>query len=141
MMRMAMLTAGLALGMLGGCGSVQTLGPEEFLYAYRAGALKGELSAGGTATYAGHDDRYQYITLHSASPSDQFIYGSAGRKLRCLADDLPDAFPRNFVRPTGEQALESTRDAEEYVEDYLKRYKPRKETVPRAAQAPDSLGG
>ena len=104
-----------------GCSNV--VGPEEFLYTYRAGAESGAAVSPGGAVYAGRDESgdYHMLKLRSGTPSEQFFnVTDKERILRCRADRLPADFPRGF-QPLGTESYESSEDTRNYVQLYLQR--------------------
>jgi len=113
------LVAAMALvGLLAGCGNV--VGPDEFLYTYRTGAVSGAPVAPGGAMYAGRSGDYHVLKLrNTGTPSEWFVNAAdSDRTLRCRADQLPSDFPRGF-QPLTHDAYESTEDTRTYVQLYL----------------------
>jgi len=108
-----------ALGwLLVGCSDV--VGPDEFLYTFRAGAVSGAPVSPGGAVYAGRDGEFHVLRLRdSGTPSERFLNVSdKDRLLRCRADQLPVDFPRGFSPLTAE-AYESSEDTRNYVQAYI----------------------
>jgi len=119
--------------MLGGCGS-GVVGPEEFLYTFRAGAESGAPVSPGGAVYAGRDAEYHMLKLRSGTPADRFFnVTDKDRLLRCRADQLPADFPRGF-QPLSTEAYESSEDTRNYVQRYLQHSedRPTKRPDPKA---------
>ena len=111
----------VALGWFaGGCGNV--VGPEEFLYTYRTGAMSGAPVSPGGAVYAGKDGEFHVIKLRSGSgtPSDRFLNVSDRdqRTLRCRVDQLPADFPKGFQQ-LGMDQFESSEETRNFVQMYL----------------------
>lgn len=112
----------LLLLVAGGCGGTKTLTAEDFLYAYRSGAMPGEMGANSSATYLGRQGEFHYIELHSGRPADTFVYGVTGsQKARCQADLLPSDFPSGFEPLRGSEGFENSEDSRQYVKEYLAR--------------------
>jgi hypothetical protein len=115
----------LLLLLAGGCGGIRTVGPDEFLYAFRCGAMPGEVVSHSTATYAGRDQTYHYVMLGNTGSRD-FVLGdlSAPQKVRCRVDQLPSDFPAGFdpLRGGGTEGFENGEDTREYVQTYLRKH-------------------
>ncbi|MCL2700467.1 MAG: hypothetical protein FWE88_02090 [Phycisphaerae bacterium] len=119
-----MKTVWLPLMMLGWllAGCDKAVAPDDFLYAYRAGAERGAPVSPGGAVYAGREGDYHVLKLRSGTPSEQFVnVTNRERTLRCHATQLPSDFPRGFAPLTGMEAFESSEDTREYVRIYLQR--------------------
>lgn len=115
----------LLLLLAGGCAGVRTVGPDDFLYAYRCGVMPGELPADAVATYTGHDETYHYLELRNGKPIDVFMGDvSPAQKVRCRLDQLPSSFPSGFepLRGKGTEGFENGEDTREYVKDYMAKH-------------------
>ena len=119
-------TLPLLLLLAAGCGGARTVGPDEFLYAYRCGAMPGELPFNSTATYTGRDVTYHNLELRNGRPTDAMMgEWSPVQKIRCRVDQLPSDFPTGFdpLRGGGTEGFENGEDTREYVQTYLRKHR------------------
>jgi hypothetical protein len=117
-------TLPLLLLLAGGCSSVRTLAPEDFLYAFRCGVMPGELAANSSATYVSRDAAYHYVDLRNGRPTDVFLGDLSGtQKIRCMVNLLPSDFPNGFEPLRGGEGFENSEDTRQYVKDYLARHR------------------
>ena len=118
-------TLPLLLLLAGGCGAVRTVGPEDFLYAFRCGVMPGELAANSTGTYTGRDATFHYLELRNGRPADAFVGElEPPQKVRCRVDQLPPSFPSGFepLRGAGTEGFENGEDTREYVRAYMAKH-------------------
>jgi hypothetical protein len=118
-------TLPLLLLLAGGCAGARTVGPDDFLYAYRCGVMPGTLPDNAEATYTGRDETYHYLELRNGGPQDIFMGElSPTQKLRCRVDQLPASFPSGFepLRGKGTEGFENGEDTREYVKAYMAKH-------------------
>lgn len=136
-MRAAIITCLLMAAATAGCIRTATPAtPQYFVYLVVASAPAGQSECGWYATYAGKDDRYQYLDIAWSNlwrgPIAFFFGGPfTYEKFRCPADQLPAAFPDGLEAAHnaywGEWRYSRVR-TEAFITDYLATGKPELKT-------------